>query len=82
MKLVELDRTSPSLQEVIDWAEHELVVLRQADGSVFALSQVDDFAVETSMLEANPEFAAFLQQLSEDDNTMSSDDVRKELGLS
>jgi hypothetical protein len=46
MKLIELNQNQPSLDEVIGIAEQELVVLRKPDGSVFALSAVDDFDVE------------------------------------
>ena len=45
-ELRSLGTTRPSLDEVMSLAKDELVVLRQPDGSVFALSPVDDFAVE------------------------------------
>jgi len=37
MKVIELKQTQPTLDEVIDLAEEELIVLRKSDGSVFAL---------------------------------------------
>ena len=57
MKVIELDE-SHSLNEVVDLAQDELVVLRRPDGSVFALSHVDDFAVEVELLKHNAEFMA------------------------
>jgi hypothetical protein len=48
---------------------------------VFALSPVDDFDVEVELLKNNPEFMAFLQQLSQAEATISLQDLRKELGL-
>jgi hypothetical protein len=56
-------------------------VLRKPDGSVFALSPVDDFDVEVELLKNNPEFMAFLQQLSQAEATISLQDLRKELDL-
>ena len=79
MKVIELSQTHASLDEVIDQAQDELVVLRKANGSVFALSHVDEFAVEVELLKGNPEFLALLRQLSEEPATISLEDFRQEL---
>ena len=65
MKVVELVNGHPSLDEVIALAKQELVVLRGADGSVFALSEVDDFDVEVELLKNNAEFMSFLRSALE-----------------
>lgn len=62
-------------------AQGELVVLRKPDGSVFALSSVDDFAVEVELLKHNAEFMAFLQTLEQEPATISLQSLRQELGL-
>jgi len=62
-------------------AKDELIVLRKPDGSVFAMSHVDDFDVEVELLGNNPEFMAFLKKLSQEEATISLQDLRKELGL-
>lgn len=79
MKVIELGHGPPTLDEVIGMAKGELIVLRKPDGSVFALSQVDDFAVELELLKNDPEFMAFLKQLSQDEPAISLADLRKEL---
>ena len=79
MKVVELEQAHPTLDEVMGLAKKELVVLRRADGSVFALSEVDDFAVEVALLRSNPEFMAFLKQTGHEKATISLQDLRKEL---
>ena len=79
MKVIELDH-SHSLDEVVDLAQEELVVLRKSDGSVFALSHVDDFAVEVELLKNNTEFMALLRQLSQEKATISLEDLRQQLG--
>src|SRR5207244_10693753 len=81
MKVIELERARPTLDELMGFAKDELVVLRRPDGSVFALSQVDDFDVETELLKNNPEFMMFLRQLSQEKAATSLLDLRKELGL-
>jgi hypothetical protein len=81
MKIIDLGHAHPTLDEVMGLAQAELVVLRKPDGSVFALSHVDDFDVEVELLKNNPEFMAFLQQLSQEEATISLQDLRKELGL-
>jgi hypothetical protein len=81
MKVVELADSHPSIEEVIELAEDELVVLRRPDGTVYVLSKVDDFDVEVELLKNNPEFMAFLAQLSQEKETISLEDLRKELAL-
>jgi hypothetical protein len=81
MKIIELGHDHLSLDEVIGFAKQELVVLRDPGGSVFALSQVDDFDVEVELLRKNPEFMMFLRQRSNEEATISLEDLRKELAL-
>jgi hypothetical protein len=81
MKVVELADADRSIDEVIELAEDELVVLRRPDGTVYVLSKVDDFDVEVELLKNNPEFMAFLAQLSQEKETISLEDLRKELAL-
>ncbi|CAN5777985.1 hypothetical protein BH23PLA1_BH23PLA1_18890 [soil metagenome] len=81
MKVIELGPDQPTLEEVIGLAKDELVVLRRSDGSVFALSRVDDFDVEVELLKNNPEFMTLLRQFSREEATISLQDLRQELGL-
>lgn len=81
MKVIEIAEAHPTLNEVVNLAKDELVVLRKPDGSVFALTQVDDFEVEVELLKNHPEFLAFLKQLSQEKASISIEDLRKELDL-
>ena len=81
MKVVELGNMPPSLDEMIGLAKQDLIVLRQPDGSVFALSPVDEFAVEVELLKNNPEFMAYLKQRSEERAVVSLEDLRGELAI-
>jgi hypothetical protein len=81
MKVIELHQSQPTLDELIGYAEEEMVVLRRADGSVFALSQVDDFDLEVETLRNNPEFMALLKEWSQEKPAISLNALRDELGL-
>lgn len=81
MKVIELQQTQPTLDEVVGLAAQELTVLRKPDGSVYALSQVDDFDVEVELLKKNAEFVAFMKELSQEKAVISLQELRKELAL-
>ena len=79
MKVIELDKTHPSLDDVMGAAKKELVVLRRGDGTTFALTHVDEFAVETELLKTNAEFMAYLNERSREKSVISLEDLRREL---
>jgi hypothetical protein len=79
MKVIEVDKTNPSLTDVIGAAENELIVLRRDDGSLFALTHVDEFAVEVELLKNNAEFMAYLKERSQESGVISLEDLRHEL---
>ncbi|MGP1382231.1 MAG: hypothetical protein ACTS2F_01660 [Thainema sp.] len=45
------------------------------------VAPVDDFDVEVELLKKNPEFMAFLEELSQEKATVSLKSLRAELGL-
>jgi len=81
MKVVEVKNGHPTVDELTGLAKDQLVVLRKSDGSVFAVSQVDDFDVEVELLKNNPEFMALMKKLSRQKAAISLEDLRKELGV-
>ena len=81
MKVIEIERASPTLEEVMKLADRELVVLRQTNGKVFAVSPVDEFDVEVELLKNNREFMALMEELSQEKATISSRQLREELEL-
>jgi hypothetical protein len=78
VKVIEL-KNSSTVDELIRAAKHELIVLRKSDGSMYALSQLDDFDVEMELLKNNPEFMTFMKRLSKEKAAISLQDLRKEL---
>ena len=81
MRVIEIERSHPTLEQVIDWAEDETIILKRKNGTVFVLSSLDDFEMEVQSLRNNPEFMALLQQWSQEDSVISLADLRKELAL-
>jgi hypothetical protein len=81
VKVIDVGQAVPTLNEVIGMAKDELVVLRQPDGSVFAVSHVDDFDVEVELLKNNSEFMELLKRLSHEKSAISLKELRKELSL-
>jgi hypothetical protein len=79
--VIDLAENHPTLEEVVGLAKDKVVVLRQPDGSVFAISQLSDFEVEVELLRNNPDFLSFLRQASREDATISLEDLRSELAL-
>jgi len=79
VKVIELDKSHPTLEDVIGVAKNELVVLRREDGTTFALASVDEFAVETELLKNNPEFLAFLNERSREKGLISLEELRREM---
>ncbi len=81
MRVVEIEGAQPTLVEVMDMARGEVILLRDANGDVFALSQVDDFDLEVELLRRNQDFMAFLRELSEEPTAISLQELRRELEL-
>jgi len=81
VKVIELAGAQPTLNEVIGLAKQDIVVLREPDGAVYAVSQVDDFDLEVELLRNQPDFMAFLRQLSGHKAVISLQDLRKELSV-
>lgn len=81
MKVVELENGHPTVDELIGLAKDQLVVLRKSDGSVFAVSRVDDLDVEVELLRNNAEFMTLMKQLSQERAVISLHDLRKQLDL-
>ncbi len=81
MKVINLAESRPTLDDVIRLARNGVVVLREADGTAFALAALDDFDVEVELLRNSPDFLSFLRQLSSERASITLDDLRAELAL-
>jgi hypothetical protein len=79
VKVIELADVQPTLNEIMGLAQEDIVVLREPGGAVYAVSQVDEFDLEVELLRNQPDFMAFLRELSGHKSAISLQDLRKEL---
>jgi len=59
MKTVELTQNPITVDQLLEWASLENVMIRR-NGEKFVVAMVDDFAAEVESLRNNDEFIAFL----------------------
>lgn len=81
MKTIELAQSNLTVQELIELAEEEALILRKLDGTEYVLSVVDDFAAEVEALQQNTEFMDFLARRSRSTKRVSLAEARKRLGI-
>ena len=81
MKTINLDESNPTLNEIINLANTDVVLLRNSLGKMFVVSAVDEFDVEVEILKKNEEFMAFLRDLSQEESSTSLKELREDLGL-
>ena len=81
MKVIELKQARFLLDELLEMARQEIVILHGQDDEQFVLTLVDEFSLEVESLQNNPEFMAYLDELFSQEATISLEEVEKELGL-
>jgi hypothetical protein len=82
MKTIELlSKTAPSLEELLELAGRESVLLKTLDGREFILSEVDDLSQEIEQIRNNPELMEFLSQRSQEKEKFSLEQAKQRLGL-
>ncbi len=81
MKIIELSESQILLDELLETARRETVILQKADNERFVLSLVDEFALEIELLRNNEEFMTYLDELFSQEATIPLEEVEKELGL-
>jgi hypothetical protein len=81
MKTIDLSQVRGGLDEVLNLAAEENVVLTTADGRQFVVAEIVDFETEVRLVRENRELMEFLRQRSAPGKTYTVDEVRKELNL-
>ena len=77
MKAIELSKNPTTLEQVLEWASAENVLIKR-DGEEFILAMVDDFEVEVESLRHNDEFITFLDARAKEPK-ISIEEARKKL---
>ena len=82
MKTVNLATTPSNLEDLLDLAGKEAVLLKTAEGREFILTEVDDdFDKEIESVRKNRELLEFLDHRSGEKETLSLKQVREHLKL-
>lgn len=81
MKTINLENQYPSLEELLNAARGEPVLLIEPAGAEFVLTVADDSDTELAALRASPAFLAFLDQRSRPGRTRPFSDYVRELDV-
>ena len=81
MKTIDLATTNPTLNQLLNDAGEDNVILQTSDGRRFVIAEIDNFAEEVAKVRANKKLMQFLDQRSKDKTGIPLDEVRKQLGL-
>ena len=79
MKTIDLAKTSLTIDQLLDAARDESVMVKAADGATFVLSSGDDLTTEIELLRRNHRFLALLDACKQDQRTLSLDEAERRL---
>jgi len=79
MKTVKLEDKKLGLEEVINIARKEPVLVLTPDGKEFLISEADDFEKEVEALRGSPTFQKFLDERLRGKGTFPLEEVEKEI---
>jgi len=82
MKTLDLTDGGGNLREVLDLASEENLILTTPDGRRYVVAEIDDFDSEVRLVREHRELMALLDQRSQSADTISLDQVKRELNLS
>ena len=71
-----------NLNELLDLAQEDAILLRTPEGQEFILTEVEDFEAELEAVRKNPELMELLAERSREEKTYSLEEVKEKLGLS
>lgn len=79
MKTLDLTAPHTSLEEVLEVAREEPVLLKGADGESFLLSPADEFALEVEILRRDHTFLTFLDEAKKSTEAIPIEDLERDL---
>ena len=79
MKTIDLSKTQLSVDDLLESARSESVMVTAADGTSFVLSLADEFATEVELLRQNHTFLTLLDSFKQAQKTIPLEEVEKRL---
>jgi hypothetical protein len=81
MKTIAVPPQAAEINELLDQAREDELLVRTADGSEFLLSAVDEFDQEIARTRQNAKLMALLDERAKQPKTIPLDEVKRQLGL-
>ncbi len=81
MRTVDLSSTSPTVNELLDLADEDLLIIKAPSGREFVLAEVEDFEDEVARTRQNAKLMALLDERSRETVTYTLEEVRERLKL-
>ena len=81
MKTIDLSSATLTVNELLDLAGEDLVIIKVPSGREFVLAEVEDFEDEIERTRQNAELMAFLDERSRETVTYTLEQVRERLKL-
>jgi len=81
MKTLDLSATTPTVNELLDLAGEDLIIIKAPGGREFVLAEVEDFEDEIARTRQNAELMALLDERSRETVTYTLEQVRERLKL-
>jgi hypothetical protein len=81
MKTIAVPPQAAEINELLDQAREDELLVRTADGSEFLLSAVDEFDQEIARTRQNATLMALLEERAKQTKTIPLDEVKRQLGL-
>jgi hypothetical protein len=82
MKVIEIPQDSPEINELLEQARCDDLLLRATDGTEFMLTTADNSDDEIERMRKNERLMALLDERGKQPATIPLEDIKRELGLS
>lgn len=81
MRIIEVSENILNIDEILNYASTENIILKISDGREFILAEVDNFDRELELTRQNEELMDFLDRRSEKEETYTLEEVKQQLGI-
>ena len=81
MRLVDLNEIKPSVDEILDMAKSDSVIIKGSDGVQYILEEADEFEREAASFGKSEKFMSFLKKRSEEKGGRPLSEIIKEISI-
>lgn len=81
MRIIEVSENILNIDEILNYASTENIILKISDGREFILAEIDNFDRELELTRQNEELMDFLDRRSEEGETYTLEEVKQQLGI-